>query len=323
MGKVKPVKWAIGAEEPEDLDEFLSNDEIVAKHTNKKTQEIDWPRKGPWTFKVVQLRVKPNKNGDDRIGVMLTLKEPKDSDAASWNGYMIWDGFNVTEQGAPFLKRFLRALGLQWSDFVKKSKQDDQDPPHLVQIGGVKFEDAKDVTLRATIKVMDADDYNDDEHMEVGRYLPLDDSDEADEVEDEEDEEEEVEEFAEADEEEEEEVEDESDDELREELDSLKKKDLKERALENDEDADVEGLDKQGLIDLIVEQESAEDEDEEDEEDEEAELREELSGMKVPALEKRAQRTAKKFKGDPSTIPTKKADLVDWIVNAELGEPPF
>ena len=81
----KSVKWSIGADEPEDLQEFLSNDDIVAKNTNKKTKETSWPGKGPFTFRVVNPpRVKPNKNGDDRISVMLALHEPKGSDAASW-----------------------------------------------------------------------------------------------------------------------------------------------------------------------------------------------------------------------------------------------
>ncbi len=287
----KPVKWALGAEEPEDLDDFLSNDDIVLKNTSGKgkNKEVNWPGKGPFTFKVVQARVKPNRNGDDRIGVMLVLKEPKKSEAASWNGYMIWDGFNVTEQGAPFLKRWLRALGLTWADFIKKSKMDDQDPPHLVQIGKVKLEGTKDVTLRATVKVMDADDYNDDEHLEIGRYLPADDEEpEPEDVEDDEDEDDEDDvEVVEEDDEEDEDEEDEEED-------------------DDDEDEDDE-----------------DDDEDEDEDDEEEELREELSGLKVAALQKRAMRLAKKNKVETDEVPTKKADLVEWIVAVEMGEPPF
>ena len=107
MAKVKAVKWAIGSDEPDDLEEFLSNDDILDKNSKGKgrNKEILWPGKGPFTFKVVQARIKPNKNGDDRIGVMLSMKEPKKSEAVTWNGYVIWDGFNVTDQGKPFIKR--------------------------------------------------------------------------------------------------------------------------------------------------------------------------------------------------------------------------
>jgi hypothetical protein len=297
--KVKAVKWAIGADEPEDLQEFLSNDDLIAKHTNKKTQEVAWPGKGPFRFKVVNVKIREIKTGDnagkDRVAPMLVLDEPKGSKATGWNGYAVFDGFNVTEQGAPYLKRFLRALGLEWKDFVGKSKQDDQDPPHLVQIGTVKFEGAKPVHLMATVRVKDPDDYNQDEHMEIGRYLPADEDEPEDEPEDEE---EEDEESFEAEDEEEDEDDDEEDD-------------------EEDEDEDEEDEEDDD------EDEDEEDEDEEDEDDAEEELREELGGMTKAALEKRAQRTARKFKGDPSTIPNKKAGIIDWIVEAELGEPPF
>lgn len=283
----KPVKWSIGAEDPGDLDEFLSNDDIVLKNTNKKTKEVAWPGKGPHTFKVVQARVKPNKNGDDRIGVMLVLQSKKGDDAAKWNGYMIWDGFNVVEgTSLKFLKRWLRSLGLTWTDFLKKSKMDDQDPPHLVQIGKVKLEGgAKPATLRATVKVAPADDFNDDEHLEIASYLPLD--DEPDEPEDDDDEDE--------DEEDEVEVVDEDDDD------------------EEDEDEDEDEED----------DDEDDDEDEEDEDDEEEELRDELGDLKVPALKKRAARLAKKFDLDADDIPAKKSDLIDFIVEQEINGPPF
>lgn len=296
MGKTKAVKWSIGAEEPEDLQEFLSNDEIVDKHVNKKTQDVEWPGKGPFTFAVKQLRVKPNKNGDDRISVILSLKEPKGSDAASWNGYTIFDGFNVVEgPSLSFLKRFLRSLGLEWEDFVKRSKQDDQDPPHLVQIGKVKFETGTDVTLKATVKVLPADDFNDDEHMEIGRYLPIaDEEPEVEDVEDEEDEEEDEDDIEVVDEDEDEDDSDED---------------------EDDDDDDEEDEDD--------EEEEDDDEDEEDDEDdleaEREELREELSGLKVAALSKRATRLARKAKIDTDDVPAKKKDLIEFIVEQEIA----
>lgn len=286
------VKWALGAEEPEDLQDFLSNDDIVKK--NKKRGEVMWPAKGPHTFKVKRIAMKDNRNGDPRISVMLIMDNPKKSDAASWNGYLIWDGFNVTEQGAPFLKRFLKALGVEWSDFIKRTKaQVDGDKQVITQIGKVKFGGTKDPTVTLTIRVKPADDYNDDEHMEVARYLPVDDEPDED-VEDVDD--------VEEDEDEDDGIESEEDD--------------------DDDDEDSDDEDDEDEEEDDDEEEDEEDEDEEDD-DAEEELREELRALTIPNLKKRAIRVCKRLKGDVDDIPTKKAALVDYIVECELGEPPF
>jgi hypothetical protein len=295
--KVTTVKWALGGDEPEDLQDFLSNDDIVLKNTNRKTKDVLWPKKGPHVFAVKRLMVKPNRNGDPRISAMLVMQNPKKSDASDWNGYLVWDGFNVNEQGNPFLKRFLRALGLEWKDFLNKTKavEEDNERQQIVQIGRIKFgEDAtKDPTIKAIVKVKPADDYNDDEHMEIQRYLPVADDDEDDEPEDDDEDDEEAAEAFDDDSDEEEDDDDEADDE--------------------DEEEDDE-------------EEEDEDEDEDEEEDDEAEeLREELQSMKIADLKKRLMRRLKKDKVDPDDIdiPTKKAALVDFMVQVEMGEPPF
>lgn len=297
--KAKPVKWSLGSEEPEDLQDFLSNDDIVAKH--KKRGEVLWPKRGPHTFAVKRLMVKPNKNGDPRISAMLVLANPKKDDAATWNGYLVWDGFNVAEgPGLRFLKRFLAGLGLTWDEFKNKTKAVDEDNERsqIVQIGRVKFgEDVtKDPTIRATVSVKAADDYNDDEHLEIARYLPLaDDEDDEDDAESDEDEDDtDAESFDESDEDEDEEDDSEDEDE------------------EDDEDEDADD-------------DEDDEEEEEDDEDETEELREELTGLKIADLKKRAMRNLKKAKQDPDDvdIPTKKAALVEWLIEVEMGEPPF
>lgn len=183
MVKETKVKWALGGDEPEDLAEFLSNEDIVKKNTEGKGKSatVNWPGKGPFRVKVRFLKVKPNKNGDDRISTMVVIDQPKGEDGAEWNGYAMFDGFNVTEQGAPYIKRFLKGLGLQWSDFMDKTKKDDSDPPQITQIAGVKFgpSASKDVYANVMVKVKPADDYNDDEHMEVSRWIPSGDEDES------------------------------------------------------------------------------------------------------------------------------------------------
>jgi hypothetical protein len=169
--KVKPVKWAIGGDEPEDLAEFKDNEQIVKENKGL-------PAKGVYRMAVRRMYVKPNKNEDDRISVMLVIDEPKKSKSVSFNGYLVRDGFNITEQGTPFLKRFLKGLGLSWDDFYKRSKeQEDGDRRELIQIGGTKFGSAasKPVYVNALLKEKPADDYNDEPYMDVVRYIPKDD----------------------------------------------------------------------------------------------------------------------------------------------------
>ena len=179
--KSKPVKWSVGADEPEDLQEFLSNDEIVDKHRAKKTKEVEWIGKGPHRFVVRRLSTKPNRNQDDRVAAMLVLQnKAKDADH-SWNGYVIFDGFNMTEQGKPFLKRFLKSIGLTWKDFYNKTEAEEADDTgrsNITRVSKVRFGGTKDVELQATVVVKPADDYNDDEHLEIGRYLPAEGMDE-------------------------------------------------------------------------------------------------------------------------------------------------
>jgi hypothetical protein len=171
--KAKPIKWSIGADEPEDLQEFLTNDEIVDKHRDKKTEDIDWIGKGPHRLIVRRLSSKPNRNDDDRVSAMLVLQNNEKGSDQSWNGYVIFDGFNITEQGTPFLKRFLKSIGLTWKDFYSKADgEEDNGKTNITRIAGKKFDGSgKDVDLRATVVVKPADDFNDDEHLEIGRYI--------------------------------------------------------------------------------------------------------------------------------------------------------
>jgi hypothetical protein len=345
MAKTKPVKWAIGADEPDDLQDFLSNDDILQKHTNKKTKEIDWPGKGPYRFKVKRLTVKENRNGDDRISAMLVLDEPKGSDAASWNGYLVWDGFNVVEgPSLSFLKRFLKGLGLSWDDFIKRSKQDDQDPPHIVQIGGVKFEGAKDPTVVATVKVAPADEYNDDEHWEIARYVPPEDAsdEDADDDADADDDGDDVmsmDDDADDDSADGEDADDDGDDDSDEDDDPWTREDLEDEDFDTvaevakddfgfkakdlkpfKKDEDVEGL-----LDAMFPDDGDDDDDDGDEDGDDsneeavAELREELDGLKIAALRKRALRNDE----DADLDGLKKPGLIDLIVQQELNEPPF
>lgn len=323
MAKTTAVKWGLGSEEPEDLQDFLSNEDL--EHRNGGL-----PTKGTYSLAVRQIRIGKIKSGDNagkpRLSVMLVVAEPKGSPKAKWNGYLVWDGLNVMPSGLPFVKRFMRALGLEWDDFNSRTKQDSQDPPHITQIGRVKFEQGKDPVVRASLYVENTDN---GEQVQVGRYLPADESaDDAADREADEDEDDGV--VLDEDEEPEDDEEDDEEAELREELEDLSDKKLVKRALANDGDLDKDELsdmDTDDLIDLIVEQELGEDEDDEDEDEDEdepdedavEELTEELNGLKIAALRKRALRNDE----DADLDGLKKADLVQLILEQELNVPPF
>lgn len=344
--KQAPVKWAIGGTEPDDLPDFVSNDDIVGK--------AGLPPKGRHRFLVKKVTTKENKNGDQMLTVTCELADKGKKKDTPWNGYTCWERLNVTEQGAPYLKRFLTALGVKWGDFVKNTVADETtDPTTITKIGKVNFASSKGVEVWASVK--HGTDNNDDDVAEIGRFVPApedadesdddDDDDEDEELEvsdddddedaDEEDEEDDEDDAEDSDDEDEEdddaeaeEDDEDSEEELREELKALGLPKLRKRALASgaDED-DLDGKKKPGLIDLIVGLELESDEDDEEEEDEdeeadteelEAELREELQALSIGELRTRAQKNKIK---KAAVAGKKKPAIIDLIVQAEI--PPF
>lgn len=311
--KVVKAKWGVSSGEPEDLPDFLSNDEIVQKMN-------DQPPRGVFRL---QLKGRPtvakNKNGDDMIKMILEVNDPA-KDKKGYNGFALWENQNVTDQSKPFLLKWLKSLGVTWRDFnintKKTNNPGDLIPDEILSIGNVTFGGQKKVYLLAALGRKPAHgDY--EEGTEVKRWVPKEDA-QADEPDDEEEEDESAEDT------------ESEEDELREELDGLSPAVLRKRVKENDEDAKTTGLKKPDLIDLIVEQELGEEDEEEDEDesdDAEEELREELSDLSLAQLKKRAKDNGRKI------AEVRKAgedDLIEMIVEDELdeseeddNEPPF
>lgn len=289
MVKQTKVKWSIGSEEPDDLQEFLSNEEIEHKNGGR-------PPKGVYRFAVRSIKVREIKNGDNagkpRLNAMLVVNEPKGSGNSMWNGYVLFDGFNVIDgPGLAFLKRFLRGLGVSWEDFVQRTKQDDQTPPNITQIGKVKFGAGQEPSVKATM-VFKAATAEREEEMAIGRYLPLEDDVDEDEPEDDED----VEDMADDD------IEDADPDEEDEDDD------------EDDEDSDEDDSDE--------EDEEDDDEDEDDEEeDEDEDLEAELQALTVKDLRERAVDNVPGAKAKKKMVDKvasmKKAALVALVVEQE------
>lgn len=267
------VKWAVGNVEPDDLPDFQSNDDII------KANKGALPPKGKTRILVKKVTSKENKNGDQMLTVTCEISEKGSKKEQAFNGYAMWERLNVTEQGAPYLKRFLTAIGVTWADFINKTVADESVEPMVInKIGKVKL----DRPVEAFVSVKHGVNQNDEEVAEVGRFLPPADEDEPDDEPDEDDEDTD-------DDEDIEEADDDSD--------------------EEDDDADDEDDDDES------DEDDEEDEDE-SEDDGEEELREELSALKLPALKKRAIRAG----ADEDDMPSKKADLIDHIVELELGD---
>lgn len=270
------VKWAIGADEPDLLPDFQSNDDILKKNKGAL------PPKGRTRILVKKVTSKENKNGDQMLTVTCEIAEKGSKKEEAFNGYTMWERLNVTEQGKPYLNRFLIAIGASWKDFVSKTVADETEEPMVItKIGTVKL----DRPVEAWASVKHGTDQNDEEVAEVGRFLPP----PEDEPEDDEETEEEDEDI---------EVDDEDD------------------ADDDDEDSDEDDEDDDEATDEDDDEEDEEDEEDDDDEDAEATLREELSALKLPALKKRALRAG----AESDDLPGKKSAIVDLIVELELDE---
>lgn len=338
--KVVTAKWGVPAKEPEDMPDFLSNEEIVDK--------MGGDPRGVFRVQVKKITVVKNKNNDDMLKITAEISET-DKAKKGYNGYAFWDQQNVTDQSAPFLKQFLRSIGASWADFNARTKMTPMtktEPGVIQAIGPVNFAGSKKVFAVVSVK---HDSYQGNERAVIGRWLPPKDDaepEEEEELDDDELDDEELDddlEESEGDEDEELEDDEEGEDaddeeaELREELEAETLAALRTRIKDNAKEAGepapkLTGLKKPALIDMVVEQELLLDDEEEpeDEGDDEAEeeLREELGELTLAQLKQRAKKNGAKV---AVLKPMKDKDaLIDMVVEQELGdedaddeEPPF
>lgn len=354
--KPKAMKWKVGGDEPEDLDDFVSAEELRDKHAGDDGVPV-WP-KGLFRLKAKRIKVKDNKNGDPRLNILFEISEKKGSGKDSWNGYGFFDGFNVDGgTGDRFLKRWLVGMGLTWSDFVNKTKfvdTDDDDVKEIVQIGNIKFGSlaTTDPLVFGALKVNPArGEY--DESTGVSRYIVINESDEEDGEEDEEPDEEDAEsededeaEDEDADSEEDDEEggrDEEAEEELLGKISGLTIPNLRKRAIRAGADGEEVAATKKKdeLLDLIVlwelydgtdpdeededededeeeegEEEGEDEEEEEDGEDAEATIRAKLAGLDRNALKARLKAINEEFKVLKRHTDD---DLRDAIVDGEMG----
>jgi len=166
------ARWAVPSEEPEDVESY-------------DVYDGEKPPAGVYAVRLTRLTVKANKNDDPMLNGLLVVAEPKGSAKARYNGYPIWFNQNVTEQGAPYVKQFLAALGITWAEFRTKTVTEGDMPERkgepatrIMKIGSVKFNDGNEPALRVATK---EDSYNSAPKLSVVQFMkPRDQANEGD-----------------------------------------------------------------------------------------------------------------------------------------------
>jgi len=199
------------------------------------------PPAGMYRLVVKQLKIKgPNKNGDDMVNCVLEVTEPEAKGKAKgkgkdkFNGYGVWMNQNISEQGAPYLASFLKAIGYSYEEFIKNVSTDDKGL--ITKIGSRRLP-SSDIFVTAVTK---REEYDGEERLVVSRFVVKEADDE------------DLDDLADEDEDEDEDIEDEDEDD-----DDDEDEDEDEESEEDDESEDEDDED-----------ESDDDEDDEDDEDE-------------------------------------------------------
>lgn len=129
------------------------------------------PSRGVYRFELKRLRIKPNKNDDPMLNMLLQLNE-NERLKKKYNGFPMWTQQNVTDQGAPYVNQFLTALGLTkqqiksfWADGCVT---DDENPPNVLKLG--KTFKVKESGLFVYVDVK-TEPYNGEQRLAVRQYV--------------------------------------------------------------------------------------------------------------------------------------------------------
>ncbi|MGE5612723.1 MAG: hypothetical protein ACM3UO_00410 [Bacillota bacterium] len=78
-------------------------------------------------------------SGVPRITVPVIIDEPEGTSKAKFNGYTVWHGMNLNEQGTPFNNAFLKSCGIDPKKFFGgKAQTEDGNKPGVVKIMKMK-----------------------------------------------------------------------------------------------------------------------------------------------------------------------------------------
>lgn len=151
----------------------------------------DVPPIGTYRCKVMGARVKKDKNDDDRVNFWIEIQDV--GAKKRYSGYRFYDGQSIAKREVQqrIWKQIVHALGVSWSDFLRKTvldgKTNSDDPVDVIKFGGVPVEKLPYVVIAARRTT-----YQGSERLEAARWMPFvpkdDDPDEDDFDEDDEDE---------------------------------------------------------------------------------------------------------------------------------------
>lgn len=224
----------------------------------------------------------PNK-GAPRINMLCEVKEPKGSKNAKFNGFGVWHGLNITDQGAGYVNQWLNALAGDSEVAQRKLRRqfwgtggvkvDDED--HLISIGTFKVNSPNGTSPIAWVGKK-GKDQDGDEQYQIASFAILKGASDADEDEDD------------IDDEDGEDYDDDADDEDGDEYDD---EDSDDEGSDEDDEEDDDGDDGDDDADADEDDEDDEEEDDdEDEDDEDDDSDDEEEEEAAPAPKKRVAR---------------------------------
>lgn len=136
------------------------------------------PKPGPYRVRLKRLFMDENKAGPS-IRFLMEIAEPKGSKNEKYNGYGIWGGQNITDQGAGYVNQLILAIAngdeevkdAFWEEGVK-AREDDKGVYHVERIGDFKVGSPKcDIELIVTTK---DDTYKGQTKLVTTSYVPID-----------------------------------------------------------------------------------------------------------------------------------------------------
>jgi hypothetical protein len=301
------------------------------------------PRAGSYVGKVKRILDTVIKSGDHkgepRLEVIVEITGPKTAkniEGESAIGAGVFTGLNLTEQGAGYVNQFLHALAKAKTpaaktkiekEFWGKGKYDGivtDDDDLVTKIGKSLVIEGNEIGFTTKLRT-----YEGEKRADISRFMIADSSKVGKDVDDDEDDEDDEDIESEEDDDDEEEddeddVEDDDEedgDERQAELEGLNITALRKEAKALD--IDTKGLDKEDLVEAILEAEAESDDEEDDvddddeDEDDDDERRDELADLSLADLKKVAKKVGLKladYKGKSAE------EIIDLIVDAESEE---
>ena len=136
------------------------------------------PPPGPYRVSLKRLFMSENKAGPS-LRFLMEINEPKTSKNKKYNGYPIWGGQNITDQGAGYVNQLIDAIAngdesvkeAFWEEGVK-AREDDKGVYHVERIGDFKV-GSPNASFQLVVTAKMGKPYKGETKLEVVGYVPL------------------------------------------------------------------------------------------------------------------------------------------------------